>query len=61
MLSHVFRFVFFVSTSVMFDMYHTVTNPVSATKHAKDEIRNQTVITHPFYHFVMSPTSPSVA
>ena len=47
MLSHVYRFVFFVSTSVMFDMYRTVTNPMSATKHAEDEVRNELIITHP--------------
>ena len=40
---------------------NTIRNDISSTKDGKDEVRNQSVITHPFYHLVMSPTSPSVA
>ena len=33
---------------------------ISATKHSKDDIRNETVRSHPLYHFVLSSSSPSV-
>ena len=33
---------------------------ISATKNSKDEARDETVTSHPLYHFVISLSSPSV-